>query len=136
MSTACQIDFIEKSSGKRRRIYCHFDGYPESIIPRLNEFLNWNERRNHDLDYKAANFILWVKLVEARYTSTPDDAENTKNRMLDGYGICDTQRINEFIDYFYEVINDGTKDVIKTYEVHDGKLAELEEPVVFTPPRV
>ena len=47
MSTRCQVFIIEKLKGKEERIgtlYHHFDGYPERMVPMINEAIKkWQE---------------------------------------------------------------------------------------------
>ena len=141
MSTRCQIEFVnistrEEKEGpekgklvkviKRRTVYRHSDGHPESVIPDLNEFLKWNEGRNFDLEYQAANFIYWSKKkMEKQIERDLDVAWGTtkvpemKRRMiLTGYGICNNDEFHPDISYYYEVISDSeTKEItIKSYQ--------------------
>ena len=74
MSTRCQILFREihlgkdEETGKERtwnfeaQIYRHSDGYPQGgVLDDLEEFFDWNEDRNDDVSYTAANFIYYMK---------------------------------------------------------------------------
>jgi len=111
---------------RRRTVYRHSDGYPESVIPDLKEFLKWNEGRNFDLEYQAANFIYWSKKKMKKQikrdleiawgtTKVPD----MKRRMiLTGHGICNNDEFHPDIFYYYEVISDSeTKEItIKCYQ--------------------
>jgi len=141
MSTRCQIEFMhistrEEKEGpekgklvkvvRRRTVYRHSDGYPESVIPDLKEFLGWNEGRNFDLEYQAANFIYWSKKKMEKQierdlkmawgtTKVPD----MKRRMiLTGHGICNNDEFHPDIFYYYEVISDSeSKEItIKCYQ--------------------
>ena len=42
-------------------IYKQWDGYPETTVPELQEFLKWNGKRNSDLEYTVANYVYWFK---------------------------------------------------------------------------
>jgi hypothetical protein len=64
MSTRCQVFIIEKLKGKEERIgtlYHHFDGYPERMVPMLNEAIKkWQKeatRRPTD-SYTLINYIV------------------------------------------------------------------------------
>jgi len=142
MSTRCQIEFMnisnrEEKEGpekgklvkvtKRRTIYRHSDGYPESVIPDLKEFLGWNKERNFDLEYQAANFIYWSKKrMEKQIERDLEIAGGTSNvpemkrrMILTGHGICNNDEFHPDIFYYYEVISDcETKEItIKCYSV-------------------
>lgn len=158
MSTRCQIEFMhistrEEKEGpekgkivkviRRRTVYRHSDGYPESVIPDLEEFLEWNRGRNYDLEYQAANFIYWSKKKmekqierdltmmgyihkeqdvvpeEERKIQTDKRVSEMKRRMiLTGHGICNNDEFHTDISYYYEVISDSeTKKItIKCYQ--------------------
>ncbi|MBA7647678.1 hypothetical protein ES703_55456 [subsurface metagenome] len=147
MSTRCQIEFMhisnrEEKEGtekgkivkivRRRTVYRHSDGYPESVIPDLKEFLKWNESRNFDLEYQAANFIYWSKkkmeeqierdLIMMGYIHKEQDAVPKEGRkiqtdrhglemrrriILTGHGICNNDEFHPDIFYYYEVISDS-----------------------------
>jgi len=141
MSTRCQIEFMnisnrEEKEGlekgklvkvvRRRTVYRHSDGYPESVIPDLKEFLGWNEGRNFDLEYQAANFIYWSKKkMEKQIERDLDVAWGTSNvpemkrrMILTGYGICNNDEFHPDIFYYYEVISDSESKeiIIKCYQ--------------------
>ena len=158
MSTRCQIEFMhisnrEKKEGpekgkivkviRRRTVYRHSDGYPESVIPDLKEFLEWNKGRNFDLEYQTANFIYWSKKKmekqierdltmmgyihkeqdvvpeEERKIQTDKYVSEMKRRIiLTGHGICNNDEFHPDIFYYYEVISDiGSKETtIKCYQ--------------------
>jgi len=111
---------------RRRTVYRHSDGYPESVLPDLKEFLKWNEGRNFDLEYQAANFIYWSKKkMEKQIERDLDVAWGTtkvpdmKRRMiLTGHGICNNDEFHPDIFYYYEVISDSeSKEItIKCYQ--------------------
>ena len=141
MSTRCQIEFMnisnrEEKEGpekgklvkvvRRRTVYRHSDGYPESVIPDLKEFLNWNRGRNFDLECQAANFIYWSKkrqkeqlerdIVLANYADFP---KTGRQMFLSGYGICNNDEFHGDIAFYYEVISDtGDRGIIiKCYKL-------------------
>ena len=151
MSTRCQIEFMNISTreekegpekGKlvkvieRRTIYRHSDGYPESVIPDLKEFLEWNKERNFDIECQAANFIYWSKKkMEERLEKDPAisdyyslNPEMKKRMLLMGFGICNNDEFHPDIFYYYEVISDSeTKEItIKCYSV-DYPVPERKE---------
>ena len=141
MSTRCQIEFMnistrEEKGGpekgklvkvvRRRTVYRHSDGYPESVIPDLKEFLGWNRGRNFDLEYQAANFIYWSKKeMEKQIERDLEIAGGTSNvpemkrrMILTGHGICNNDEFHPDIFYYYEVISDSeSKEItIKCYQ--------------------
>ena len=59
MSTRSIITF--KSEEGILQVYKHWDGYPETTVPELQEFLKWNGHRNDQLDYTMANYCYWYK---------------------------------------------------------------------------
>ena len=136
MSTRCQIDFVVKGrfkNGKafeeRRRVYRHSDGYPNGeagVIAELEKFLNWNNGRNTDVEYAAANFIYWSKkeMVEhfAKWKKERGDKYTQEDHDSDaqlGFGVCDPKQFHSDIEYWYEVINEyGKKPIIMAYEVN------------------
>ena len=59
MSTRSIITF--KSEEGIVQVYKHWDGYPDTTVPELQEFLKWNGHRNDDLSYTMANYCYWFK---------------------------------------------------------------------------
>ena len=59
MSTRSIITF--KSEEGIVQVYKHWDGYPDTTVPELQEFLKWNGHRNDDLTYTMANYCYWFK---------------------------------------------------------------------------
>jgi len=149
MSTRCQIEFkriysYKQKNGKMKKdeesvlLYRHADGYPESVVSDLEEFLKWNGGRNTDVEYTSANFIYWSKRYyeefyyhekygggldekdKKRKWSDPQDFNST---LLVGFGICEKDDFHGDIEYFYEVIievgqgSTEKKTTIKVYEI-------------------
>jgi len=156
MSTRCQIEFMnistrEEKEGpekgklvkvvRRRTVYRHSDGYPESVLPDLKEFLKWNEGRNFDLEYQAANFIYWSKKkMEKQIKRDLEMAGGTSNvpemkrrMILTGHGICNNDEFHPDIVYYYEVISDSeTRGItIKCYSI-DYPVPEKKEDFKLT----
>ena len=123
MSTRCQIEFICKrktTSGQyrsdKRTVYRHSDGYPGSMIPDLLEFIQWNQGRNDQIDYMAANWIYWNKRREE--DAFLNDSDITRNDKWDdryvekdpnhflkiGHGVDINNRYHGDIEYLYKVI--------------------------------
>lgn len=148
MSTRTQIEFQniwKNEKGKikieRRTVYRHSDGYPEAVIPDLKEFLKWNNGRNSDIEYQAANFIYWSKRRHEELYFLPKGSkerglvDNTRKKWSDfgstncsmlhtGFGICENDEFHGDIEYFYEVIHSETNTiVIKAYEVQFSQKA-------------
>jgi len=59
MGTRSIITF--KSEEGTVQVYKHWDGYPDTTVPELQEFLKWNGHRNDDLSYTMANYCYWHK---------------------------------------------------------------------------
>ena len=59
MSTRSIITF--KLGDEILQVYKHWDGYPETTVPELQEFLKWKGHRNDQLDYTMANYCYWYK---------------------------------------------------------------------------
>lgn len=149
-STRSQIEFRnewkdreENPKVTRRTIYRHSDGYPEGVIPDLREFLKWNNGRNSDGEYQAANFIYWSKRrAEDQFFNRNiltgkiedpnkrwSDIESTGNSPLHiGFGVCNNDEFHGDIEYFYEVAYSNEKDdiVIRCYEVEGDKKEEFK----------
>jgi len=85
------------------------------VLPDLKEFLKWNEGRNFDLEYQAANFIYWSKKkMEKQIKRDLEMAGGTSNvpemkrrMILTGHGICNNDEFHPDIFYYYEVISDS-----------------------------
>jgi len=157
MSTRCQIEFkkaysFKQKNGKIKKdeesvlLYRHSDGYPDSVIPDLKEFLKWNGGRTTDIEFTAANFIYWSKrYYEEFYYHQPfgggidekgrkakwSDPQGFNSTLLLGFGICEKDDFHADIEYFYEVIvevEQGTLEkntTIKVYEIdHEEEIVE------------
>ena len=92
MSTRCQIEFYPKNSTEPyARIYQHFDGYPEEVIPRLRRVeQNLSDvpqfgNRLDDTGWGAAEFI-------------------SQFRKPLGGDIYVTQYLQDDIEYLYRVV--------------------------------
>jgi hypothetical protein len=59
MGTRSIITF--KSEEGILQVYKHWDGYPDTTVPELQEFLKWNGHRNNDVSYTMANYVYWHK---------------------------------------------------------------------------
>ena len=123
MATRCQIEFIYKwkaESGQyrseKRTVYRHSDGYPSAMMQDLLEFLRWNQGRNDQPDYAAANWIYWNKRRdEDAFLNDSDITRNDKwddryvekdsNHFLKiGHGVDINNRYHGDIEYLYKVI--------------------------------
>ncbi|MBA7579574.1 hypothetical protein ES708_21445 [subsurface metagenome] len=47
---------MKEQKGDCILLYRHSNGYPDSVVPDLKEFLRWNGGRNSDIEYAAAAF--------------------------------------------------------------------------------
>lgn len=153
MSTRCQIDFIrldtyEDEKNKKRvwkehtRIYHHYDGTPDNIIPELTKFFKWNNGFK-DGEYTPANFIFWAKLRDVHEDNCRQDKPDkiiTINKILlhpkdinsnhlptGSYGISNNKEIHGDLNYFYEVIYKVSEP--KTITVKCYKLSRDGRPI-------
>ena len=64
MSTHCQLRFVEKDSDRVVQIYRHSDGYPKSVLTKLEHLqeLLHATGTQRDASYTAAQFLLVDKL--------------------------------------------------------------------------
>jgi hypothetical protein len=91
MGTRSIITF--KSEEGILQVYKHWDGYPESTVPELQEFLKWNGHRNEQLDYTMANYCYWHKdkhfkeQVES-YKDRDRSSERDMKSFLEGHDTC------------------------------------------------
>jgi len=75
MSTRCNIHFAySPDEPPEANIYRHCDGYPDGVLPDLNEFFADVEKqtadtRFNDPSYLAAKFVVWQAAKFARYGS-------------------------------------------------------------------
>lgn len=123
MSTRCQVEFIyqwkdsdNKRHSEKRTVYRHSDGYPSAMMQDLLEFLRWNQGRNDQPDYAAANWIYWNKRRdEDAFLNDSDITRNDKwddryveknpNHFLKiGHGVDINNRYHGDIEYLYKVI--------------------------------
>lgn len=136
MSTRSQIEFritssYEDKKGKRktvverRTVYQHSDGYPSWIIPDLREFLAWNDGRNCDVEYTAANFIYWGKKKLEQYLEDDFHKQNYPGGWKDksgnnivkiGFGVCENDELHGDIRYFYRVHLAKSNEDVTTIE--------------------
>lgn len=65
MSTRCNIHFTEHDAGTVvANVYRHSDGYPEGVLPDLQQFFTdvedqTSDTRFDDPSYLAAKFVVW-----------------------------------------------------------------------------
>ena len=133
ISTKCQIEFQVKSiaeGGKddleRRLVYRHSDGNPEAVLPELEEFMQWNDGRNNEVEYMTANFIYWGKRKREELLKFQNNEawKNSEHYLLrTGYGVCENNEFHADINFFYEVIAcEYNPDIaIKCYTVNDSE---------------
>ena len=73
MSTRCTIHFHDGNSPKSVAIiYRHSDGYPESVLPDLQQFFaevqkQTSDTRFADPSYLAAKYVVWQATENARH---------------------------------------------------------------------
>ena len=121
MGTRSIITF--KSEEGVLQVYKHWDGYPETTVPELQEFLKWNGHRNEQLDYTMANYCYWHK--DKSFKQQVDSYKDRKGSEADmkdfleghdtcrhtGLGVCYEKTIMNFkqaseerwAEYFYIV---------------------------------
>ncbi len=109
MSTRCQIEFQTKTRDElakdlvleRRLIYQHSNGDPDSVLPCLRKFFEWNIDRATGKSYAdrvcytAANYVYWSK----RNLEKHFDEESAKT----GFGVCNVRELEPDIEFFYIV---------------------------------
>ncbi|MEM0143176.1 MAG: hypothetical protein QXL94_04395 [Candidatus Parvarchaeum sp.] len=114
MSTRGQFLFVAKAGLIRTsnttsvieeaQIYRHSDSYPEIVLQDLKNFRRFNEGRNGDVPYLAANFIYFMKR----------QMEALGEDVLVGYGVeSASHRIHGDEQYLYkiDVFPDGRWEV-------------------------
>ena len=111
MGTRCQIEFKNKYG--KIMTYRHWDGYKESVITELKEFLKWNGFRNDDLSYTVANYIFYMKRmnednernwIKEGLSKLPKNCNWKKlEQTRTGFGIDQFEQIHGGIEWFYQV---------------------------------
>ena len=90
MGTRSIITF--KSEEGIVQVYKHWDGYPDTTVPELQEFLKWNGHRNDDLTYTMANYCYWYK--DKSFQQQVDSYKDRKGSVgdmknfLEGHDTC------------------------------------------------
>lgn len=77
MGTKCNIRFADADGNVPANIYRHAKGYPESVLPDLDEFFadvaaQAVDPKFHDPSYLAAKFVVW-QAARWRYAGGPLD---------------------------------------------------------------
>lgn len=143
MSTRCQVEFIyqwkdsdNKRHSEKRTVYRHSDGYPSAMMQDLLEFLRWNNGRNDQPDYAAANWIYWNKrrdedcylndLHRKRWEKRTHDikwndpivASDPNHVLKIGFGVDVNNQYHGDIEYLYKVtMSTGLRGDINTIGV-------------------
>lgn len=129
MSTRCQILFQEiclrkDETGKEKawnyeaQIYRHSDGYPEDgVLDDLEEFFDWNEGRNEDVSYTAANFIYYMKRGMERYILQFSKEKNPNYKSKDGKSFVQAGYGVEKADHQIH----GDEEYLYRITVHDDR---------------
>ena len=129
MSTRCQILFQEirlrkDGTGKEKawnyeaQIYRHSDGYPEDgVLDDLEEFFDWNEGRNEDVSYTAANFIYYMKRGMERYILQFSKEKNPNYKSKDGKSFVQAGYGVEKADHQIH----GDEEYLYRITVHDDR---------------
>ncbi len=133
MSTRSQIDFVDSykdEKGKKhetvRRIYRHWDGYPDGVIPDLEEFVKFmagpdgKVTRMGDAEYTAANFIFWAKLhswlADEKEKKEHPDKPLLRDSWKLGFGVCENDEFHADIEFYYRI--DLETGFVSVYEVN------------------
>lgn len=129
MSTRAQIGFYESVTQKIEKpevmIYKHSDGYPNGVLPLLEEFCTKyaKSRGLSDTEYAGAWYL--YALIDEHVKSMKELAKNypSLNRNKDGHdylghGICKV--FHGDIEYFYRV----HPNEIMVYETHGDKTSQ------------
>jgi hypothetical protein len=95
MSTRCTINFCYQSKDHiNAKIYRHCDGYPEGVLPDLEEFFkavvaDTTDTRFGDPNYLAAKFVVWQAAQNAKhYDSSTGEYVASKPLDFISLGIC------------------------------------------------
>lgn len=78
MSTRCVINFCYERGKDVAKIYRHWDGYPDSVLPDLDQFFcdveaQTDDTRFSDPSYLAAKYVVWQAGKNARDPKKPLD---------------------------------------------------------------
>lgn len=158
MGTRCEIDLIHHGLYKnaknkivkytdRTRVYHHWDGNPDNIIPKLQKFINWTDGSISDNSYLAANFMFWLKLegIHRQNSFAGDPSKimdipsilfhrkeiDPNNNCLNSFGVLPPNTIHDDIAYFYEVIITNKQNLVTSiikyavlvncYKMYEGR---------------
>lgn len=119
MSTRCNIQ-VQNSDGTiyECMVYRHSDGYPESVLPFLEPFVNtFKTERGCDPEYFVAQFLRHAMIDECKEADKDDfykkfpDAHPSKSYL--GWGVC--TELHGDIEYLYTV--DLVKGKVKVKKV-------------------
>ena len=127
MATRSIIQFT--NDGDTIAVYKHWDGYPESTVPLIQEFCKWNGGRNGDLSYTVANFCYWFK---SNRDNPSLDGDNDNHHT--GLGVLSTGDVNPNIgEEFVYTVDLGKSQSIKENFGTKGEVGDFkgtyEEPV-------
>lgn len=92
---------LEQDNGKDffAELYVHWDGYPEHMLPWLEEFnLKFTEERGNDEHYKFAQLL--------RFSSANGEKFNLDPSAYTGYGVGRVGQFT-FVEYVYTLKADG-----------------------------
>jgi hypothetical protein len=104
MSTRCQIQIKSQGEIYPCKIYIHSDGYPENILPFLEDFTNkFHGNRGDDAEYFVAQYLIHLAIKEyeeqnkdPRYQQNPD---YKIDKRYTGFGV--STEIHGDIEYLY-----------------------------------
>ena len=124
MSTRCNIHFIGWGE-TQANVYRHHDGYPEAIVPDLDEFFDavesqTSDTRFGDAPYLAAKFIVWS--ATRRMTTWDGRPKN----ILDFTGIGVAMHDADDGEYIWEVHCAGRGRPEVKLQTTDGSVVDLE----------
>lgn len=117
MSTSCLIRFTSPDHGQAAQVYKHYDGYPDSVIERLQRLrvILIATGCVRGPTYAAAQFITieqFRRLVDAANHGTNDDSVSSLDWLTDldqprgllGLGVLDSRdSVPPDVAYLYEV---------------------------------
>src|SRR3990167_297536 len=88
MSTRCNIEVNDKDEKKYEcMIYVHCDGYPEGILPFLEDFTKkFYKDRKDDCEYFLAQYL--IQRAIADYKEKKDYDYVSPENKYTGYGVC------------------------------------------------
>jgi len=115
MSTRAQIEIVDGRDSLL--FYRHSDGYPESVVPSLSEFMQWlaDDKIRKNVE-QAAGWLILLGSKEYEKTTSPNSADPSMGWKVGAYepSTC----IHGDIEFFYVIdLKEKTLKVQKVYGI-------------------